>query len=605
MEKIKWLEWSPEAFERARKEDKLILLDIGAVWCHWCHVMDEESYSNPDIIRHVNEHYVPIRVDNDQRPDVNDRYNQGGWPTTVILTSEGFVVHGATYLPPAAVKELLKKAKEWYRDNKNRLADAAGQMAREMAKESVRPALEPRRFRDFTEAIIEDIKKNADPIHGGFGTAAKFPHAGAMSLALGHYFTTGDAALLEFAERTLHNMSEGILDSEAGGLYRYSVTREWNVPHYEKNLNVNTECLMNYLDAYRLTGKEEYADTAKKIIGYLRGTLSDEEQGGFYGSQDADIFDEEKMKIVMDGEEYYKLPLYERSKHGIPFIDRTIYTNWNALAVSSFLTAYHVLGIDDCRDFALKTLNFLMQHCLDAKVGAFHYFRNGMAGGPGMFGDAVALARANLDAYETTGEFNYLVDAESLIKIIVERLAAPDGGFYDSVADESMPPATRMRHKPMNENALAAEVLARLHNYTQHPEYLDKARTTLATFEQNVEALLTRDVGYFASDLAIAAYYADSTLTKVVVVGPRDDLHSLELIREAKRDYRPAKIVQLLDTVRDKALIERMNYRSASYPLAYVCTAKGCAAPVGDAKGLRETLLKEAKGEREKAKGES
>jgi hypothetical protein len=590
MEKITWLEWAPEAFERARKEDKLILLDIGAVWCHWCHVMDEESYANPDIVRFVNEHYLPIRVDNDQRPDVNERYNQGGWPTTVILTSEGFVVHGATYLPPATVKELLKKAMEWYRDNKKRLADAAGEMAREMAREAVRPTLEAGTLKDFSTAIVEDIKKNADPIHGGFGTAAKFPHAGAISLSFAHYSLTGDAALLEFAEKTLHNMSEGILDGEEGGLYRYSVTREWNVPHYEKNLNVNAECLQNYLDAYRITGKEEYADTARRIIRYLQETLSDKKRGGFYGSQDADIFDEEKMKIEMDGEDYYKLPLGERKKHGVPFIDKTIFTNWNALAVSAFLEAYHVLGLDECRDFALKTLNFLMERCSDEEVGTYHFLRDGTPSGAGMLGDSVALARANLDAYETTGDANYLKNARRLMDIVVVRLNAPDGGFYDSVMDENLPPATRIRHKPMNENALAAEVFVRLHSYTMNSEYLDHAMTALSAFERNVEALLARDAGYFASDLVFAAYYADLALTKIVVVGRRDDRRSIDLVHEAKRVYRPAKTVQLLDTVQDKTLIDEMNFQVADSPVAYVCADRKCSAPAKSPKKLRETL---------------
>ncbi|MBI5118962.1 thioredoxin domain-containing protein [Candidatus Poribacteria bacterium] len=590
MEEIKWLEWAPEAFERARKEDKLILLDIGAVWCHWCHVMDEESYANPDIVRFVNEHYVPIRVDNDQRPDVNDRYNQGGWPTTVILTSEGFVVHGATYLPPATVKELLKKAMEWYRDNKKRVADAAGEMAREMAREVARPTLETGSLKDFSTAIVEDIKKNADPIHGGLGTAAKFPHAGAISLSFARYSLTGDSALLEFAEKTLHNMSEGILDPVEGGLYRYSVAREWNVPHYEKNLNVNAECLQNYLDAYRITGKEEYANTARKIIRYLQETLSDKERGGFYGSQDADIFDEEKMKIEMDGEDYYKLPLEERTKHGVPFIDKTIFTNWNALAVSAFLDAYHVLGLDECRDFALKTLGLLMEHCSDEEVGTYHFLRDGTTDGPGMLGDSVALARANLYAYETAGDAKYLENARRLMDVVVMRLNAPDGGFYDSVMAEKMPPATRIRHKPMTENALAAEVFVRLHSYTMNSEYLDHAMTTLSAFDRNVEALLARDVGYFASDLAVASHYADTTLTKVTVVGRRDDHRSINLVHEAKRIYRPAKTVQLLDTVEDKTLIDEMNFQVADSPVAYVCADRKCSAPVKTPKKLRETL---------------
>ncbi|GAB4340377.1 MAG: thioredoxin domain-containing protein [Candidatus Abyssubacteria bacterium] len=594
MERIQWHEWSAEAFERARKEDKLILLDIGAVWCHWCHVMDEESYANPEIIELVNAHYVPIRVDNDERPDVNDRYNQGGWPTTVILTPEGFVVHGATYLPPATVKELLIEAREWYRENRDRVDRAAEEIAKKMAEQPQFPPVREEEPKDFSGAIVQDIKNNADPLHGGFGTTQKFPQPGAISLAFAHHHATGDEAILDFAELTLRNMSEGLLDKEEGGLFRYSVTREWDVPHFEKNLDVNAQCLRNYLDAYRITGKREYAEAAERIIGYVFGTLADREHGGFYGSQDADIYDEHQMKIVMTGEEYYRLPLEERRKHGTPYIDRTVFTNWNALMVSSFLDAYHVLEREDCRDFALRTLKLLTEKCRDEKGVAVHYLRNGTAGGPALLGDSVALARASLDAYEATGDNRHLGEAERLMKLAVEHLGAEDGGFYDSMFDESLPPATRIRHKPLNENALAAEVLGRLYNYTTKREYLKLGTATVLAFEGNVLAMLERSLGYFAADMALASRYVVDSSVKVSIVGSSEDLRSREMLRVSKRVYHPAKIVQLLDPAEDMLLIEAMRYRPEETPVAHVCTAKGCLSPIREVEELRSLLAASA-----------
>ncbi|NQU06989.1 MAG: thioredoxin domain-containing protein, partial [Candidatus Abyssubacteria bacterium] len=266
MEKIKWLDWSPAAFDRAQREDKLVLLDIGAVWCHWCHVMDEESYSDPDIVKTINERFVPVRVDNDERPDVNERYNQGGWPTTVVLTPEGLVVYGVTYLPPSNMKELLKKTRQWYDRHKEKVVEAGQEARIEMADGVTRPLAPAGPVKDFSGAIIEDIMKNADPVHGGFGTGAKFPHAGAIELAFAEHHAGGDGDILEFAEKTLRTMAKGLLDAEEGGLFRYSVAREWNVPHYEKNLDINAACLRNFIDAYRITGKKEYADMAESII---------------------------------------------------------------------------------------------------------------------------------------------------------------------------------------------------------------------------------------------------------------------------------------------------------------------------------------------------
>ncbi len=590
MEKLEWMEWSVEAFQRAKQEDKLVLLDIGAIWCHWCHVMDEESYSNPDIIQIINEEYVPIRVDNDERPDINDRYNQGGWPTTVILTPEGYVVQGATYLPPTTLKELLKQAKEWYIENRERLAEAASAMASALLDGIGLPPAEPETVTDFSEALIEDIQKNGDPIHGGFGTSAKLPQPGAITLLFAMHHATGDESLLEFAEKTLHNMSEGLLDHQEGGLFRYSVTREWNAPHYEKNLDVNADCLRNYLDAYRITGKKEYTETAEKIIRYLMETLSDQTRGGFYGSQDADIFDEEKQKIVMDGEKYYKLSSEEREKHGVPFIDRTIYTNSNALMISAFLEAYHALGREDCREFALKTLRFLMESCCDNDYGVSHYLRDGTVTGSGLLTDFVALARADLDAYETTGNSSYLEHAERLMGVVYASLRAEDGGFYDSMIDETMPPATHIRNKPINGNALAAEVLARLYSYTTTPEYLEQARLTLAAFRKNIEAMLARNVGYFASDLAIAARFADDAATKVVIIGFHDDPKSRALLHEVKRMYLPVKIVQFLDPVADADLIQLMDFPASESAVAYVCVGKKCGRPITEVKELRRII---------------
>jgi hypothetical protein len=590
MERIEWREWSAQAFEQARAQDKLILLDIGAVWCHWCHVMDEESYANPEIIELVNKYYVPIRVNNDERPDVNDRYNQGGWPTTVVLTPEGFVVHGATYLPPVTVKELLEKAREWYQGNRGRVDRAAEEIARKMAEKPQFPPVRSEEPKDFSGQVVQDMKNNADPIHGGFGTTQKFPQPAAISLAFAYHHATGDKAILDFAELTLRNMSDGLLDREEGGLFRYSVTREWDVPHFEKNLDVNALCLRNYLDAYRITDKREYAGTAERIIDYVLNTLSDRERGGFYGSQDADIYDEHRMKIVMTGEEYYRLPLEQREKCGTPYIDRTVFTNWNALMVSAFLDAYHALGREDCREFALLTLNLLRDSCRDEKAGARHYLRNGTAGGPALLADSVALARANLDAYEATGTSKYLEDAERLMDLVAKNLSAEDGGFYDSVVDDSLPLATRIRHKPLSENALAAEVLGRLYNYTTKREYLDLGVTTLTAFEGNVLAMLERSLGYFAADVALASgYVADSSL-KVAIVGASDDRRSQEMLQAAKRIYHPAKIVQLLDPAEDMQLLEAMRYQPEDSPVAHVCMQKGCLAPIREVEDLRRAL---------------
>jgi hypothetical protein len=608
MEKIKWVDWSPKAFERARAEDKLVLLDIGAVWCHWCHVMDEEAYSDPVIIEAVNENFVAIRVDNDERPDVNERYNQGGWPTTVVMTPDGLIVHGATYLPAASVKDLLEKCRLWFDNNRHKVTQAAAgietgtetrtETGAGTAGTSKAPSETRRPAKDFSDAIIADMMKAGDPEFGGLGMSQKFPHPAAIELALAEYFRKGDPALLVFVEKALLNMAEGLIDREEGGLFRYSVSRDWKTPHYEKNLDVNATSLRTYLDAYRVTGNEKFADAAGKIIDCFMGPLADRENGGFYGSRDADIFDEEHQKILMDGEEFYKLSLDERARHGNPYIDETIYTNWNALMVSSFLGAYHALGREDCRDFALKTLDLLMTRCVSEEGGTYHFLKNGLPQGPSLLTDGVALARACLDAYEATAEKKHFDAAVRLMDVIENTLGAGSrggagGGYYDSVPDESMPPATRIANVRLPDNALAVETLARLAALTGDDSYMNRARAALTTFEQDVEAMLKRGIGYFGSEYALASQYLDGAAAHVCIVGRERARETMEFLRAANRAYNPAKIIQLLDADQDITIIKERGFdASASQPIAYLCKNMACEAPISDALELHEALSK-------------
>jgi hypothetical protein len=453
-------------------------------------------------------------------------------------------------------------------------------MAAEVSRVSPAAAPAPREVKDLTTDIIDDMMKSADRSHGGFGDSAKFPQPAAISLLLSQFYFTGEQGLLQFAEQTLQSMGARLLDREEGGLFRYAVAPDWSEPHYEKNLSVNAECLQNYLDACRLTGKKEYAEAAEKIIVYLLTKLSDP-AGGFYGSQDADIFDEDSLQIVMEGEAYYQFPASERPKYGEPAIDKTLYVNGNALAISALLEAYHTLGNDRYREVALKSLNRLMNEGVDQEKGVCHYLRDGQKGWPGFLGDTVWLARASLDAYETTAENTYLESARRLMENARERFAAPDGGFYDAVASGATPPATLIRHKPFADNAAAVEVFARLYNYTADSAYLKSAASTLAGIEPNVRAMLSKGEGVFAVEYALAARYASDGSTKVTIVGPSGDQDARKILREAKRLYRPAKIVQLIDPALDRKLMQKMKYPlPEKSPEVHICTEKGCAAPV-------------------------
>jgi uncharacterized protein YyaL (SSP411 family) len=299
---IHWYPWSPEAFAAARSGDRPILLDIGAVWCHWCHVMDGESYEDPELARYLNEHFVCIKVDRDERPDVDARYqravqaitSQGGWPLTAFLTPSGEVFYGGTYFPPdgrhgrPGFRTVLASVLEAYRDRRDQVHSQA-QAIRRVVDANLDEAAPGSSSPRALEEAVRLMERAFDARNGGFGTQPKFPHAGAMTLLLHRWWDQPSQEIRAMLDRTLQGMGRGgVYDQLGGGFHRYSVDAEWIVPHFEKMSYDNSELLRAYLDAYALFGAEEYAAVAHGIVRWVREVASDPE-GGYAASQDADV----------------------------------------------------------------------------------------------------------------------------------------------------------------------------------------------------------------------------------------------------------------------------------------------------------------------------
>ncbi len=300
---VEWHEWGSEAFERARAENKPILLDIGAVWCHWCHVMDRESYENAETATLINQHFVPIKVDRDERPDIDARYQaavsaisgQGGWPLTAFLTPEGKPFFGGTYFPPddyfgrPGFKRVLAAIAANYATRLTEIRSSADNLVEALRQAEMFAGAR----RAFDLRVIDSIADSAVRLFdfrlGGFGSAPKFPHSTAIELILERYQSTGEHALLTVVTTTLDGMAGGgVYDQVGGGFHRYSVDERWHVPHFEKMSYDNSELLKNYLHAYQVTGNTLYRRIAEGIISWVNSTLSDPTLGGFFASQDAD-----------------------------------------------------------------------------------------------------------------------------------------------------------------------------------------------------------------------------------------------------------------------------------------------------------------------------
>jgi uncharacterized protein YyaL (SSP411 family) len=304
---IHWHEWGLEPFEKARRENKPILLDSGAVWCHWCHVMDRESYEDPQIAMLINEHFIAIKIDRDERPDVDSRYQsavqaisgQGGWPLTAFLTPEGKPFYGGTYFPPQdqhgrpSFRRVLTTLAQAYKEKPGDVQESAESVMNAISQAesftgksgSLRPHL--------IDRIVESAVKLYDAEHGGFGSAPKFPHPSAIDLLMQRQSEKHSEAesrqLLGIVSSTLQKIAEGgVYDHLAGGFHRYSVDEHWIVPHFEKMSYDNSELLRNYVHGYQLTGNKFFAWVARDIIRWMDEWLTDQEHGGFYASQDAD-----------------------------------------------------------------------------------------------------------------------------------------------------------------------------------------------------------------------------------------------------------------------------------------------------------------------------
>jgi hypothetical protein len=568
---INWRAWSPEAFEAAQREDKPILLGISAVWCHWCHVMDETSYSDPQVIELINERFVPVRVDNDQRPDVNARYNMGGWPTTAFLTPAGEVMAGSTYVPPEQMRDVLQQVSTYYRDNKAAIEEKIGEImasrARAESEQTAPDELSDQILRDVYHATLDAY----DPVFGGFGTEPKFPHTDAIDLLLHIYLRDGDRDALHMGRKTLDYMSGGgMYDQEWGGFYRYSTKRDWSVPHYEKMLEDNALLLRNLLKLYRITDDASHRRYAEFTIEYVDTWLSDPDTGAFYGSQDAD-------------EEFYPLPATERRKHEAPYVDRTVYTSWNAMAISAYLEASWTLGRPELRERALRSLDYVWERLHDAEAGMHRYIAPDGPRIGGLLGEQAWTAMALLDAYEVAGRAQDVERARALASFMRERLASPGGGFYDTPEGHDTLGRLSMRQQPLKENTVAAEVFLRLGRLQHDGEAEDVARATLARFGGAAAAQ-----GHFAAGYARAVDPLLNPGAEVKIVSPAlDGAGPLRVAALALPV--PDRTVRVLDAA-DAESLAAEALPATPAPAAYVCYGRLCSAPVTEPGDLAETV---------------
>jgi uncharacterized protein YyaL (SSP411 family) len=567
---INWLDWNDEAFKKAMDEAKPILLAIGATWCHWCHVMDQTTYSDPQVIEAVNASFVPIRVDNDRRPDLNERYNMGGWPTTCFLTPQGEIIAGATFIPPTDMLDVLDRVLHHYRSNREALE---AQFAQIRSAPRISPSDSTALSASTVDAVVQQVLDAYDPAYGGFGTGQKFPAPDAIALLIDQYCHTGRPSLMGPVTTTLRaQRTGGTYDHEMGGFFRYSTTRDWGVPHYEKMLDDQAGHIYTYSQAYCVTGDPWYLEVVRHVYGYVHSTLWDPQNGAFFGSQDAD-------------QHYYLLPLAKRMSTPAPAVDTTIYTDWNAHMASALLAAYASSENEQYLHDALACLNWLLRNSRD-RDGRLCHYHDDAPHLPGLLRDQAAVAEAAISAYQATADESYLASAIDILGYCRSALLDQDtGAFCDVPPDHQQLGQLARREHPMLENALIARVLADLAALTADGSYLTMAERCLYPFAHQWARW-----GHLASAFgrAVDAVLADPVTVRVI--GPRNNHLTQQLAKAAFVFYRPHKVVQVLDPAVDMARIEQLGLPPSAAPRAFVCSGSTCLAPVGDPKALASAL---------------
>ena len=442
---IAWLPWSADAFGRAAREGKPVLLSITAAWCQACHDMDRTTYADPEVAALVRDRFIAIRVDTDRRPDINERYNLGGWPTTAFLTPDGDVITGATFVAVDRMPGVLGRVATAFESSASLSGPAGEARLAEADAKGVGGGGEGGRAEVSLDRLIDSIFSTFDHEHGGFGGEPKFPHTAPLHLAMALFRESADDRWRVIVERTLDAMADGGLwDAQDGGFYRYATGPDWRRPHTEKLLETNAELLRAYAEAALVFGRPVDRDRCAALARFITVALR-AETGGYRGCD----------------------------------ADRMLYMDGNAKAAGALLGAATVLDDSALGQEAIASFERVILLCYKPGAGLAHY-SDGVARVRGLLSDQIFTAAALLDAHDVSGLEPYKMLAEELTRVALRELWDQEGGgFFDRAVSQSDVGLLRTRRKPFVVNAEAASMLARLERTSGDPEFHERATAAL------------------------------------------------------------------------------------------------------------------------------
>ncbi len=644
---VDWYPWGEEALKKARNDGKPIFLSIGYSTCHWCHVFAKESFEDPVTAQMINKNFIPIKVDREERPEIDAYYMSavqamtggGGWPLSVFLTPDLKPFYGGTYFPPEprygmpSFRQVLEFASKIWKERREE-AISTGEQVAQAVQQRKETGPETGLTKDLLDGVYASLASSFDSSHGGFGSAPKFPLPLSLSFMLRYHYRTGKEMALTAATKTLDAMAAGgIRDHVGGGFHRYATDRVWLVPHFEKMLYDNALLAKVYAEAHLATKNEGYLRVARETLGWMGNELESEE-GGFYSAQDADTEDGEgayytwtpdEVDAVLgksrggefcreygvtragnfegrrsilhlasertaqeNGPESWRGELYQaRLSRPRPRTDTKILTGWNGLAISA-LCAVGRVSEDGHIESAKRAADFILARCVRGGK-LLRCFSGGESGIAGTLEDYSFFVQGLLDLFETTWEARWLETAERLSSIMVEDFADPSaGGFFMSM--EAAPARLKEGYDgpTPSGNSVAALNLVRLFEITGDEKWRKLADRTLTCFAGDLEEQ--------PSGHAYMACALDASVNgmKAAVITAKKHDSATPMVREISRAFRPDVLVVMADGENFSSLSRLSPLLEGRMPgptpVAYVCEGFACKLPAKTPEELGEQL---------------
>jgi uncharacterized protein YyaL (SSP411 family) len=567
-EAIKWSGWGDEVFGRAQAEQRFVILDLEAVWCHWCHVMEKTTYADPQVVELMQSKYLPVRVDQDANPDLSSRYGDWGWPATIIFAPDGSEIAKIRgYIEPERMQALLKAVID---------DPSPGPSVTEAFE--VKPSTSAFLTKTQRAEFLKNYDESFEEKLGGWGDSQKYIDADSLDYAFARA-EAGDATAIKRARQTL-DAAIALIDPVWGGVFQYSESGSWTHPHYEKIMSFQAQYLRQYSQAYALWQDPKYLDAARNIQRYLTSFLLSA-NGAFYVSQDADLDRE------TDGHTYYALDDAARRKLGMPRIDNNIYARENGWAISGLVAFFDATNDPQALAAAERAANWVNQNRLLAEGG----FRHGDndRGGP-FLGDTVAMGEAFLDLYAATGKRNWLNAAAKSGDFIAASFRDEAGGFFTSKTAEAKTGVFAKPAKLIDDQIQVARFMNLLGRYFGGDKYKEQATHAMQYLSGASTEMIRPLPGVLLADEENAV-----EPTHMTIVGHKDDPHAQALHAFARALPARYKRLEWLDLREGPLPNPDVEYPDLGEPAAFACSNRICSYPSFTSAELQATVQQMAK----------